>query len=410
MSYSQTQNSDRSTHNKTERSVNEHSKTKPPVNEEVSAVPFPLARASLVRRDSATEDSPSFYCLPEAKSITKTSGKPPVFRRTNSDQASHAEPGHTETSNQASHAEPGHTETSNQASYAEPGHAEMSHTLNGTSGIIGQDAVEPPAPGSPNSDVLLIPDPKIALRKENFFDCDHGVRYSILYELPYFNPLSHAIVEPMHNIFLGLLGHHGKDLFGLKISDNRKKERGFRSTARPAESDEESDKEDDPEVCGTDLGIVKQEDVSFSNEDNQPIEGLLAEFRDFDFAGSNSEPADSDEESNQSSAEEDDDDDCTDSVDDNIPTELNPLGAKFFGEAKNLEILREVNREFQLPSWIGRVPATFLPDSLKFSHRTRRALSTRLFPFLSSPSANNTTPDPLSDLFAAIYSPKTTVQ
>ncbi|KAI7933319.1 hypothetical protein MJO28_017714 [Puccinia striiformis f. sp. tritici] len=44
-----------------------------------------------------------------------------------------------------------------------------------------------------------------------------SVHYSVLYELPYFDPLSSAVGEPMHNIFLSLLHHHGRDIFGLKM-------------------------------------------------------------------------------------------------------------------------------------------------------------------------------------------------
>jgi hypothetical protein len=41
-----------------------------------------------------------------------------------------------------------------------------------------------------------------------------------------------------------------------------------------------------------------------------------------------------------------------------ISTDLNPLGARFFGQMDNLRTLREVNKEFRLPSWIGQVPST----------------------------------------------------
>lgn len=34
-------------------------------------------------------------------------------------------------------------------------------------------------------------------------ETDKGVKYSILTELPYFNPIRFAVVDPMHNLFLG---------------------------------------------------------------------------------------------------------------------------------------------------------------------------------------------------------------
>lgn len=36
---------------------------------------------------------------------------------------------------------------------------------------------------------------------------DHGVRYSVLNELPYFNPPRMCVVDPMHNLFLGTAKH-----------------------------------------------------------------------------------------------------------------------------------------------------------------------------------------------------------
>jgi hypothetical protein len=64
----------------------------------------------------------------------------------------------------------------------------------------------------------------------------------------------------------------------------------------------------------------------------------------------NSDLEDSEQESNDS--------ECSYGADCELPTDLNPLGARFFGKAENLQILREVNQQFQLPSWIGRVPPT----------------------------------------------------
>jgi len=35
----------------------------------------------------------------------------------------------------------------------------------------------------------------------------YGLRYSVIVELPYFNPIRHAVVDPMHNLYLGLSKH-----------------------------------------------------------------------------------------------------------------------------------------------------------------------------------------------------------
>jgi len=36
---------------------------------------------------------------------------------------------------------------------------------------------------------------------------EHGVRYSVLVDLPYFNPIRYTVVDPMHNLFLGTAKH-----------------------------------------------------------------------------------------------------------------------------------------------------------------------------------------------------------
>ena len=35
----------------------------------------------------------------------------------------------------------------------------------------------------------------------------HGIRYSCLMELSYFNPICFAVIDPMHNLFLGTAKH-----------------------------------------------------------------------------------------------------------------------------------------------------------------------------------------------------------
>ncbi|KNZ43829.1 hypothetical protein VP01_982g7 [Puccinia sorghi] len=47
----------------------------------------------------------------------------------------------------------------------------------------------------------------------------HGVWYSVLLKLPYFDLTDNSVVEPMHNIILGLLRHHGTKSFGLKKNE-----------------------------------------------------------------------------------------------------------------------------------------------------------------------------------------------
>lgn len=47
----------------------------------------------------------------------------------------------------------------------------------------------------------------------------HGVRWSELLRLPYWDPTRFALVDSMHNLFLGELRHHCRDFWGIDIKD-----------------------------------------------------------------------------------------------------------------------------------------------------------------------------------------------
>lgn len=44
---------------------------------------------------------------------------------------------------------------------------------------------------------------------------NYGVRWSVLWELPYFNPLTMVVVDSMHNLFLGLVKYHFQKILGF---------------------------------------------------------------------------------------------------------------------------------------------------------------------------------------------------
>lgn len=56
-----------------------------------------------------------------------------------------------------------------------------------------------------------------AERKKAFED--HGVRWSELLRLPYWDPTRFAVLDVMHNLFLGELRHHCMDVWGISIKD-----------------------------------------------------------------------------------------------------------------------------------------------------------------------------------------------
>ncbi|CDO68121.1 hypothetical protein BN946_scf185044.g29 [Trametes cinnabarina] len=48
---------------------------------------------------------------------------------------------------------------------------------------------------------------------------EHGLRWSELLRLPYWDPTRYAVVDAMHNLFLGDLRHHCRDVWGINIKD-----------------------------------------------------------------------------------------------------------------------------------------------------------------------------------------------
>lgn len=55
---------------------------------------------------------------------------------------------------------------------------------------------------------------------QKIIERDHGVRYSILNELPYFDPPRMCIIDPMHNLLLGTSKHMMETWKQLKIIED----------------------------------------------------------------------------------------------------------------------------------------------------------------------------------------------
>ena len=47
------------------------------------------------------------------------------------------------------------------------------------------------------------------LKKESMLGC----RYSVLLELPYFQPIEMLLIDPMHNFYLGTAKHFARDVW-----------------------------------------------------------------------------------------------------------------------------------------------------------------------------------------------------
>jgi hypothetical protein len=68
-----------------------------------------------------------------------------------------------------------------------------------------------------------------------------GVRWSPLWDLPYWDPTKYVVVDGMHNLFLGLVKYHFREVLGMEILDSK-----------PSE-----DKEPEPEREITEKEMVK---------------------------------------------------------------------------------------------------------------------------------------------------------
>ena len=49
----------------------------------------------------------------------------------------------------------------------------------------------------------------------------HGVRWSELLRLPYWDPTRFAVLDVMHNLFLGELLHHCRRVWGLDVAQDK---------------------------------------------------------------------------------------------------------------------------------------------------------------------------------------------
>ena len=48
---------------------------------------------------------------------------------------------------------------------------------------------------------------------------EHGVRWSVLWELPYFDPTRSVVVDGMHNLFQGLVQYHIREVLGIDLPE-----------------------------------------------------------------------------------------------------------------------------------------------------------------------------------------------
>lgn len=64
----------------------------------------------------------------------------------------------------------------------------------------------------------------------------HGIRYTELLRLPYWDPTRFVVVDPMHNLFLGLIQTHFRGFLGVKVKDDKTSHQNIVGTEQPGTS------------------------------------------------------------------------------------------------------------------------------------------------------------------------------
>ncbi|KNZ61423.1 hypothetical protein VP01_1400g3 [Puccinia sorghi] len=201
---------------------------------------------------------------------------------------------------------------------------------------------------------------KVSKREQIFKQ--HGVRYSVLLKLPYFNLLDDAVVEPLHKFFLGLLNNHGTEFFGLKKNE---------STV-----DYDSEESDRLERKDTMIGVEcngDEDTISISSEENDgspspdpatgpPLDNadinleIMRCFEAFEDLSLNDPTMQMTRLNNirkQTFATHKPNAICNSDV-----YGFTPVDDLLFAISENLQLLRAFIDEIQLPLNIGRVPRT----------------------------------------------------
>ncbi|KAI9629359.1 hypothetical protein KEM48_013025 [Puccinia striiformis f. sp. tritici PST-130] len=130
-----------------------------------------------------------------------------------------------------------------------------------------------------------------------------------------------------------------------------------------ASGSEQDDSEDSAMADLEDSACVEEETAGKGEQQADQLDELLGALQSFRF-DSDSEPAPE----LQSSSSESDAPRDQSFPDNEIPSELNPLGAKFFSKDNYLKVLREVNTQFTLPSKsVGQFSQAMKATDIDFS-------------------------------------------
>lgn len=148
--------------------------------------------------------------------------------------------------------------------------------------IVDPNEWEPRTCAQHKSWALQARDSKTVKERKLIFQT-HGVRYSVLIELEYWNIIDYHVIDAMHNLLLGLLSWHVRRLWAMKDVKNEEDELPpiskvelldlylERSQPTPKKQHETTPEEDDDEGVESVQGIAFGEYSSSNDEDYDPL-------------------------------------------------------------------------------------------------------------------------------------------
>lgn len=183
------------------------------------------------------------------------------------------------------------------------------------------------------------------LEKEN------GVRWTSLHRLPYWDPVKHSVLGFMHNWLEGVLEHHLRTLWGIGRKAIDKKKVDEDNEGEKAEKWEQSEVEESQD----ELGALSDSNSSDDDEDNLEEEDFYTpEPPPDDLMGGDDDTILEDEVTITQDMPVADN-----SFDDLNDDDYLNISATIFTLPKNhLADIRECIRKVNLPTWVGRPPAT----------------------------------------------------
>ncbi|KAI1781983.1 hypothetical protein LXA43DRAFT_907146 [Ganoderma leucocontextum] len=132
----------------------------------------------------------------------------------------------------------------------------LCHILQGDIEETDMDHFQPRDPDAHRVAALAWRDAESTLEREELFR-QNGIRYSELLRLPYWNPVLYVVVDSMHNLYLGLLQHHIRNIWGINVKSDDGEAAGSIASRVLRPSDGDMDKGLDALLYGSKEALLR---------------------------------------------------------------------------------------------------------------------------------------------------------